>query len=223
MRVILLIKLGKSSKSVGLLEHDGQKKKKKKKVHAITSKLLHFGYKYLLLALAQMDTTNWQSRHLMEALTNLPSAAPGHSCASSPVTMCPFFMGCHVVHLSFTLHVLSIIFSSGAEKQLKPLLTAANSATFPGCVLLPSARAKHGPSVPRRHSHSNYFSLPASTTWAHHLAASTQNVWQHRLDPRASAEDSLRRLLSPNPHISAPFFLSAPTPYWVLHITIYPR
>lgn len=56
-------------------------------------------------------------------------------CAGPLVTMCTFFMGCHVVLLLFfTLHVLSIIFSLGAEKQLKPLLTAANSATFPGCV-----------------------------------------------------------------------------------------
>lgn len=135
----------------------------------------------------------------MEALTNLPSAAPGHSCASAaPVLPSPcahFLWAAMWCSSLFTLHVLSIIFSLGAEKQLKPLLTAATSATFPGCVLLPSARARHGPSAPRRHSHSNYFPLPASRS-QHELTT---------LQPPPKTYDSIGSTLSaslPKPFVS---------------------
>lgn len=124
-------------------------------------------------------------------------------CAGALVTMCTFFSGLPCGAPFFTLHVLSIIFSLGAEKQLKPLLTAANSATFPGCVLPP-------PSVPHRRSLFNYFPLRASRSQHELTTLQPPPKMYDSIDSTlsASTEASLRRLLSPNPHLSPECSLS---------------
>lgn len=129
-----------------------------------------------------------------------------------------------VVLLPFTAHYMSFpSYFYWALEQLKPFLTAANSVTFPGCALpahlslSPRVNRKHGSTVLHRHSrinHALHFPLPPPfllSTWAHHLAASTQNLSQHQLGPQR-----LRRSLSALPFVSKstsqpPFFsLSAP-------------
>lgn len=136
-----------------------------KKAQPITSKLLHFLYKWLFIGyLADgYDKMTVTSSH---GSFNKPSICCARSqlcqlCAGSPVTVCPFFYGppCGAPPFSHYTSFPSI-FSLGAEKQLKPLLAAANSATFPGCVLLPSARARHGPSVPSQTFPFQLFSSP---------------------------------------------------------------
>lgn len=128
-----------------------------------------------------------------------------------------------VVLLPFTVHYMSFpSYFYWALEQLRPLLTAANSVTCPGCALPAhlslSARVsrKHGSTVLHRHSrlnHALYFLPPQPSCCQHELTTLPPPPKTYRSISSAhsaSAEASPRCLLSPNPHLSPLFFLSAP-------------